>query len=132
MRNATSRYSVVSLSNANITSIDYGNKTLLIGVRGNNGNITVSDGTLSHTFPVNGFQVIELGNTTTTVTNTVTLTVTSTITTTVTTTVTNSTTITVTENRTGPSDWTLPLLVGAIIGAGIAVGYFAISKKKRS
>ncbi|MCL5069009.1 MAG: hypothetical protein M1368_11770, partial [Thaumarchaeota archaeon] len=86
MRNQTG-YWITGIQNANVTSIDYYNGTLLIGASGNNGKILVesSNGTAS-TIKIDGTgtyvveQEVVTSTTTTTTTTTVTTTVTSTTT----------------------------------------------------
>jgi hypothetical protein len=59
MRNETG-YWVTSISNANITSIDYSNGTLLIGIKGNNGSILIASNSGVRNFTADGYSVINI------------------------------------------------------------------------
>jgi hypothetical protein len=60
MRNETG-YWITSISNANVTSIDYSNGTLLIGVKANdNGSISIASNSGVRAFPVDGYSVLNI------------------------------------------------------------------------
>ena len=132
MRNQTGFW-ITSLQNANITSIDYSNGTLLIGISGNNGIISLAGNNYSSTiFGVQRNEVLQIEAATTTIVKTVVSvsTITNTIVSTTTTTLT--TTMTPTCSECVQSSWSLILIAIAVVlstGLGFVLAYLAKAKK---
>ena len=129
MSNQTSLW-ITGLDDANITSIDYANGTLLIGLRGNNGSITV-EGPSSQTSTfgdINGYAVLQIETSTpSTVTTTTTLTSVSTTVSTETTTYTTTTTVSATT-QSGQQNLAY-IEIGLLVLLIIMIGFLLVRKR---
>ncbi len=126
MKNETNGYWITGIQNANVTSIDYYNGTLLIGASGNNGFIQVASENGSNTvLRINGtgtyLAAQNIGTVTTTIETTSTFTSTIVSTTTLTT--------TVSEGGTSPTMILEILAVGLALGLAASAAYFRMRKK---
>ena len=120
-------YFITGIRDANLTSIDYNNGTLIIGALGDNGSISVSHGGIVQTYDVNGRTSLPISIKVLTVTSTSTLHSTSTVTSIAT--ITSVSTVTSTTTKMSSLD--LPTIsIGLILGiVGIVSLVFSMRKR---
>ena len=128
MDNAT-RYFITGFRDANLTSIDFKNGTLLIGAIGDNGSIYVSHDGLVETYNINGRTILPISIEVTTVADTTTIYSVSTSTNT--TTVTHVTTTTSTTTTTKSSSSGFVFVSAGLILAIFGIGVLAYSIRKQ-